>query len=132
MAQTILRPGYSHMTTHLEPTGGFVRISLCTITVHLFATAIAPSPQPLQSANSNLQKTAFVDPCANAAPTPTRKLAGQKPPAERSFSSTPTPAKPRQIKVTKSATTAKWIAPKRPPPVSTPTTAQSKKPCAPI
>jgi uncharacterized protein YecT (DUF1311 family) len=54
------------MTTHLPPTGGSVRISLCTITVLFFATAIAPSPQPQQSAASN-QKTAFVDPCASAA-----------------------------------------------------------------
>jgi uncharacterized protein YecT (DUF1311 family) len=55
------------MTRPLTLTGGFVRISLCTITALLSATAIAPSAQPLQSANSNLQKTAFVDPCANAA-----------------------------------------------------------------
>ena len=44
-----------------------MRISLCTIAVLLFATAIASSPQPQQSATSNPQKTAFVDPCANAA-----------------------------------------------------------------
>ena len=57
------------MTRPLTLTGGFVRISLCTITVLFSATAIAPalSPQPQQSANSNPQKTAFVDPCANAA-----------------------------------------------------------------
>jgi uncharacterized protein YecT (DUF1311 family) len=54
------------MTTRLPPTGGSVRIPFCTITVLLFATAIAHSPQPHQ-ANSNPQKTAFVDPCANAA-----------------------------------------------------------------
>jgi uncharacterized protein YecT (DUF1311 family) len=53
------------MTTRLPPTGGSVRISLCTITVLLFVTAIAPSPQPHQ-ANSNPQKTPFVDPCAKA------------------------------------------------------------------
>lgn len=44
-----------------------MRISLCTITVLLFTTAIAPSPQPHQSANSNPQNSAFVDPCVNAA-----------------------------------------------------------------
>jgi hypothetical protein len=44
-----------------------VRISLCTIAVLLSASVIASSPRPQQSANSNPQKTAFVDPCANAA-----------------------------------------------------------------
>ena len=46
-----------------------MRISLCTVTVLLPATAIALAllPQPQQSANSNPQKTAFVDPCASAA-----------------------------------------------------------------
>jgi hypothetical protein len=130
-AQAILRPGYSHMTAHLTANGGFVRISLCTITVLLFVAAPALSPQPQQSANGNPQKTAFVDPCANAA-TDADKKACWTEAAARTFSSTPTPAKPAQIKVTKNATTAKWIAPNRPPPVSTPTTAQSKKPCAPI
>jgi hypothetical protein len=41
------------------------------------------------------------------------------------FSSTPTPAKPAQIKVTKNQQ-LQMIAPNRPPPASTPTTAQSK------
>jgi len=44
-----------------------VRISLCIIAVLLSASVIASSPRPQQSANSNPQKTAFVDPCANAA-----------------------------------------------------------------
>ncbi len=46
-----------------------MRISLYTITVLLSATAIAAasSPQPQQPANTNPQKTAFVDPCVNAA-----------------------------------------------------------------
>ena len=44
-----------------------MRISLCTIAVLLSASVIAFSPRPQQSANSNPQKTAFVDPCANAA-----------------------------------------------------------------
>ena len=43
-----------------------MRISLCTIAVLLSASVIAFSPRPQQSA-SNPQKTAFVDPCANAA-----------------------------------------------------------------
>jgi uncharacterized protein YecT (DUF1311 family) len=53
-----------------------VRISLCTVTVLLSATAIAPalSPQPQQSASSNPQKTAFVDPCANAATDADKKV----------------------------------------------------------
>jgi uncharacterized protein YecT (DUF1311 family) len=55
------------MTTRLIPTGGSVRISLCTLAVLLFTTAIAPSPQTHQSADRYPQKTAFVDPCANAA-----------------------------------------------------------------
>jgi hypothetical protein len=63
-------------------------------------------------------------------PTPTKKPAGQKPAAERNFFSTPTPAMPAQIKVTKNATIAKWIAPNRPPLASTLTTALSKKKAA--
>ena len=53
------------MPTRLKPTGGSVRISLCTVIVLLFAAAIAPS-QPSQSANGNPQTTPFVNPCANA------------------------------------------------------------------
>jgi uncharacterized protein YecT (DUF1311 family) len=55
------------MTTHLTPTGGSVNISLCAVALLFSPLAIAPSPRPQQSANSNPQKTAFVDPCANAA-----------------------------------------------------------------
>ena len=44
-----------------------MRISLCTIAVLLSASVIASSPRPQQSANSNPQNAAFVDPCANAA-----------------------------------------------------------------
>ncbi|HTC66838.1 MAG TPA: lysozyme inhibitor LprI family protein [Candidatus Acidoferrum sp.] len=44
-----------------------MRTSLCTIAVLLSASVIASSPRPQQSANSNPQKAAFVDPCANAA-----------------------------------------------------------------
>lgn len=44
-----------------------MRISLCIIAVLLSATVIAPSPQPQQSTDGNPQKTAFVDPRANAA-----------------------------------------------------------------
>ena len=49
------------------PTGGSVRISLYTSIALLFSAAIVPSPQPQQSANTDAQKKAFVDPCANAA-----------------------------------------------------------------
>ncbi len=44
-----------------------MRIWLCAITFIFSAAAIAPSPRPQLSANSDSQTTAFVNPCANAA-----------------------------------------------------------------
>ena len=49
-------------------------ISLCIIAFLFSPLAIASSPQPQQSANSDPQETAFVDPCANA-PTDADKKA---------------------------------------------------------
>ena len=109
-----------------------MRIWLCAIMFIFSALPISSRPPSQQPAEKSPKQKTFGDPCADAATDADKKPAGPKSPAERSFSSTPTPAKPAQIKVTKNATTAKWIAPNRPPPASTPTTAQSKKPCAPI
>ena len=44
-----------------------MRIWLCAIMFIFSAAAIAPSPRPQQSAYGDSQKTAFVDPCPNAA-----------------------------------------------------------------
>jgi uncharacterized protein YecT (DUF1311 family) len=84
------------MTTHLPPTGGSVRISLCIITVLLFAAAIAPSPQPHQSANSDPQKTAFVDPCANAATDADKKACWTEAARRAKFFLDPDPCETRE------------------------------------